>query len=176
MTEADRQKNQELAKADRQAIFKNDCASCHSEKGKGLFGAALYKADCAICHDAEHRASFVPDIAALNRPPDTNYWLTTIAKGVEKPGSLMPAFAQEHGGPLTKEQVDSLVAYMITDYPKDHKPTAHDHKADAPSHPEAAPQPSKPQATAAPGLPPSPPAIPGQQPATTTPTVQPVKK
>lgn len=171
MTEAARQKNLELAKSDRQTVFKNDCASCHAEKGKGLLGAALYKADCGICHDSEHRADGVQDIASLNRPPDTNYWRTTIAKGIEKPGSLMPAFAQENGGPLTKEQIDSLVTYMTTDFPRDHKPTPQI------KLPAAIPAPGNqpPHASVSPG-PPLPPGIPGQPQAVVLPTVQPIKK
>jgi mono/diheme cytochrome c family protein len=34
-----------------------------------------------------------------------------------KAGSLMPAFAQEHGGPLNKEQIASLINYLSTDFP-----------------------------------------------------------
>lgn len=120
MTEADRQKNAELAKADSTAIFKNDCASCHVEKGKGLVGAALYKESCGICHDSDHRATFVPDLRALNHPTDANFWRTMVAGG--KTNTLMPAFSQERGGFLSKEQIDSLVAYLTTDFTRE-KPT-----------------------------------------------------
>jgi mono/diheme cytochrome c family protein len=170
MTASDRAKNQELAKADRQAVFKNDCASCHVTPTVGKMGKELYTTACGICHDSEHRASMVPDIAALNRPPDTNYWRTTIADGVSKPGSLMPAFSQDHGGPLTKAQIDSLVAYMITDFPREHKPTVQI------KPPTAIPAPSNqpPRAAISPA-PPLPPGIPGQA-QVSFPTVQPVKK
>ena len=33
-----------------------------------------------------------------------------------KAGSLMPAFAQAHGGPLNNEQINSLVNYLSTDF------------------------------------------------------------
>ncbi len=171
MVEDDRKKNQELAKNDRQAVFKNDCASCHVTPALGKMGKELYTVACGICHDSEHRASMVPDILALNRPPDTNYWRAMIANGVEKPGSLMPAFAQEHGGPLKKEQIDSLVVYMTTDFPREHKPTVQI------KPPAAIPAPSNqpPQASVSPG-PPPPPGIPGSPQAVILPTVQPVKK
>src|SRR5207253_1461165 len=109
---SDREKSQTIAKADRQAVFKNDCASCHVEKSKGLTGAALYKEACGICHESEHRATFVPDLHALNKTTDANYWREMISIG--KLNTLMPAFAAEQGGPLSKEQINSLVAYLAT--------------------------------------------------------------
>ena len=92
-----------------------DCATCHVEKSKDLFGAVLYQEACGICHESDHRASFVPDLAALKHPPDTNYWRMMIAEGKDK--TLMPAFSQERGGPLSKEQIDSLVKYLSANIP-----------------------------------------------------------
>ena len=97
--------NLQAALADRQAVFKGDCASCHVEPAKGKMGAELYTAACAICHDAEHRAAMVPDLKV--RHPGTAYdWKTWIMYG--RPGSLMPGFAKSEGGPLTDEQIASL--------------------------------------------------------------------
>ncbi len=107
--------NQRLALADRQAVFKGDCASCHVEKGKGKLGKDLYVASCGICHDAEHRASMVPDLHAPKQPTSRDYWHNWITAG--KVGTLMPAFAEEHGGPLTKTQIASLVDYLSSDFP-----------------------------------------------------------
>lgn len=115
-----REGNQKLALADRQAVFKGDCARCHVEPARGKLGKELYVTACGICHDAEHRASMVADLQAPKAPRDLNYWRQWVAFG--KPGTLMPAFAAEHGGPLTKEQVDSLVAYLNESFPKGPKP------------------------------------------------------
>jgi mono/diheme cytochrome c family protein len=109
---ADRLKNQQLALADRQAVFKGDCARCHAEPARGRTGGELFAAACVICHDTPHRASMVPDLYALNKPVDAHYWRTWISFGRE--GSLMPAFAQSRGGPLTDEQIASVVEYLIT--------------------------------------------------------------
>jgi mono/diheme cytochrome c family protein len=106
--------NLHLATADRQAVFKGDCARCHVEPAVGLHGAALYLAACGICHDAEHRASMVPDLRALNRPTDRDFWRTLTTLG--KPGTLMPAFGKEHGGPLAADQIDSLVEYLAGEF------------------------------------------------------------
>ena len=105
-----RDRNMQLALADRQAVFKNDCAACHAYPTTAKSGAELYGAACGICHDAEHRASMVPDLRALNKPTDRPYWHEWITKG--KAGTLMPAFAKSEGGPLDDGQIQSLVDYL----------------------------------------------------------------
>ncbi len=111
----DRIRNAQLALADRQAVFKGECANCHVAPSRGKSGQPLYAAACGICHDAEHRASMVPNLRALKHPTDADYWRKWVASG--KPGSLMPAFAQAEGGPLTGEQIDSLVDYLAKAIP-----------------------------------------------------------
>lgn len=110
MTDADRARGLEMAKADRQAVFKGDCATCHARPTEGLYGKALYDAACGICHEAEHRASMVPDLHKLKTPTNAEFWRVWIANG--KPGSLMPAFAQAQGGPLNDVQIASLAAFL----------------------------------------------------------------
>jgi mono/diheme cytochrome c family protein len=110
LTQADLDRQMAIAKVDRQAVFKGDCATCHMTPGQGLFGPALFKADCAICHEAEHRATMVPDLHNLKVPTNEEFWRTWIAHG--KPGSLMPAFSTADGGPLDDMQIASLSAYL----------------------------------------------------------------
>src|SRR5690606_8161156 len=75
-----------------------------------------FVAGCAICHDTPHRAAMVPDLRAPKAPRDHAYWLNWITYG--RPGSLMPAFGEKDGGPLTKEQIDSLVTYLMENFPR----------------------------------------------------------
>lgn len=110
LTDAERAQGMEMAKADRQAVFKGDCASCHVKPGEDKYGQALYAAVCAICHEAEHRATMVPDLHAIKTPTNADFWRTWIASG--KPGSLMPAFSSAEGGPLSDVQIASLAAYL----------------------------------------------------------------
>lgn len=117
-----RAKNIQTALADRQAVFKGDCASCHVEKGKGKMGQELYAASCGICHDAEHRAAMVTDLKVPRTNRDLAFWQKWIMEG--KPGTMMPAFAQAHGGPLTQEQIDSLSVYCYQNFPKSPNVTA----------------------------------------------------
>lgn len=110
----DRSRNLQIAAADRQAALRGECASCHATPAVGKTGKALFDAACGICHTAEHRASFVPDLARLNKPTDLNYWITWVSYGRE--GSLMPAFLQSKGGFLTEAQIQSLATYMETEF------------------------------------------------------------
>ena len=107
----DRKSNQQAASLDRQAVFKGDCAACHSNPTVGKMGHELYQAGCGICHDAEHRADMVPDLHTLKHPATAEYWTQWIT--ASKPGSMMPAFAKAHDGPLNEQQIASLVDYLI---------------------------------------------------------------
>ena len=115
MTMDERKRNQELVKADRQAVFKGDCAHCHVEPVIGKMGKDLFTAACGICHEAEHRATMVPDLHALAHETNAEFWKTWTAHG--KVGSLMPAFARTDGGPLSDQQIASLVDYLVKAIP-----------------------------------------------------------
>jgi mono/diheme cytochrome c family protein len=69
-------------------LFRTNCAGCHGAEGRG--GAALALAD--------------PVYLAI---ADDTVLTAAIRGGVS--GSLMPAFAQSAGGPLTDQQVTALV-------------------------------------------------------------------
>ena len=110
MTDADRTNNLKIAQADRQAVFRGDCAACHAKLGDGKYGKLLYDADCAICHEGEHRATMVPDLHALKVSTNTEFWKTWISHG--KPATLMPGFAKSEGGPLSDMEIASLAVYL----------------------------------------------------------------
>jgi mono/diheme cytochrome c family protein len=116
---ADRARNLERSKVDRQAVFKGDCAACHAAPAHGKAGEELFQAVCAICHESAHRATMVPDLA-LAKPKtkrDEAYWASWIKVG--KPNTLMPGFSGDPsiGGPLTADQIDALSAYLAKKYP-----------------------------------------------------------
>jgi cytochrome c553 len=103
------------AKNDAQAVLRGECASCHVQKGEGKLGQELFAADCGICHESAHRADIVPDLAKLNHPTSPEFWKQVISEG--KPGTLMPAFAKKKNGPLSDEQISSLVEYLSRKFP-----------------------------------------------------------
>jgi mono/diheme cytochrome c family protein len=107
---ADRARNMQVALANRQSVFRPDCAVCHVAPGLGKQGEALFHAVCGVCHEAVHRATMVPDLRALHKPQDRDYWEPWIRHGKDK--TLMPAWAAESGGPLNSAQIESLIAYL----------------------------------------------------------------
>jgi mono/diheme cytochrome c family protein len=118
MTE--RSRNLQIAAADRQVVFRGDCARCHVETSVGKHGAELYNAACGVCHDAEHRATMVPQLRGRKGEFSKEYWNLWARNGKE--GSLMPAFDTRKGGPLTDDQLESLATYLATEFPKEALP------------------------------------------------------
>ncbi len=106
----DRMRNMQIAAADRFAIFRGDCATCHAKPAEGKLGAALYVSACGVCHESQNRGSMVPDLKHLDHPTDREHWLQWVTFG--RHGSLMPAFAQSEGGILSEFQIDTLADYL----------------------------------------------------------------
>jgi mono/diheme cytochrome c family protein len=113
--ESRRARNQQLASVDRQGVFRGDCASCHVVPTVGKMGGELFVTACGICHAASPRASMVPDLAIARERRDAAYWERWISEGKER--TLMPGFAAKRGGPLTDEQIASLVEYALANLP-----------------------------------------------------------
>ena len=88
-------------------LFGEECGRCHAQPAAGLTGAAVYDAVCQMCHGpmSEYVAglpSSVTERGALRS------W---IAEGRAEVG--MPGYDASVGGPLTPEQIDSLVDGML---------------------------------------------------------------
>lgn len=138
----DRSRNLQIAAADRQAVFRGDCARCHVEPTVGKLGKDLYVSACGICHDAEHRASMVPALRGRPGTFHSDYWTQWIRVGKE--GSLMPSFDHSKGGPLTEEQITSLVGYLAGDFAKEPTPAPKTAgTGESPVVPATAPAPAK---------------------------------
>lgn|SRR5574341_85424 len=73
-------------------IFQQNCAVCHGKGGEGRIGANLTTAFSSIEPGA--------------------YAKVTIERGIE--GTLMPAWAQKAGGPLTDEEINDVAAYVLS--------------------------------------------------------------
>jgi mono/diheme cytochrome c family protein len=112
---SEREMNQKVAQADRQAVFRGDCAKCHAEPAKDKSGRELYASVCGVCHDSPQRATTVPDLRQPKHETNVAYWRDWVLHG--KVGTMMPAFAQAEGGPLNAGQVDSLVEYLTQTFP-----------------------------------------------------------
>ena len=73
-------------------LYAENCAVCHGLNGEGRVGATL----------AKDWPSIRPDLVVK----------TIIENGV--PGSPMPAWSQVNGGPLSAEDIDALVFYILS--------------------------------------------------------------
>lgn len=118
--EAMRERNRQLTLANRQAVFSGECASCHAAKIGKKQGGDLFQAACAVCHLSPHRASMVPDLLIAREHRDAAFWRKWIGEGKEQ--TLMPAFAQDRGGPLTPKQIESLVDFALKQLPTEPRP------------------------------------------------------
>lgn len=97
-----------------EVLFSGSCAQCHSIPAKGKKGKELYEAVCALCHDFPQttgRKYVAPDRRRLAELPNRKL-KRIISKGLAR--TSMPAFAYRRRGPLTKEQIDSLVEYLAS--------------------------------------------------------------
>ncbi|MBM4425376.1 MAG: c-type cytochrome [Chloroflexi bacterium] len=73
-------------------VFAQNCAACHGERGEGRIGAKLTKSWPALNPSA--------------------YVRETVEKGID--GTLMPAWLDENGGPLTKADIDNVSAFIVS--------------------------------------------------------------
>ena len=73
-------------------LYAANCAVCHGPNGEGRIGATL----------AREWASTRPDLLVKS----------VIENGVE--GAAMPPWSQANGGPLSEEEIDNIVAYILT--------------------------------------------------------------
>ncbi len=93
-------------------IFGDKCKSCHAESGKGKKGAPLYVAVCSQCHGKMAQGKTACPLGDLSYRKE--YTLQEIKERISK-GDIekgMPAFAKKEGGPLSVEQIDSIVHYI----------------------------------------------------------------
>ncbi len=102
-----------------ESIFKGTCRNCHVNKGLGKRGRALFAADCQVCHGpAGKRDSVFHPGPALDRAFlstfDGGLLFRRIAQGTPdiRKRQMMPGFSKKYGGPLSQEQVRSLVSYL----------------------------------------------------------------
>jgi mono/diheme cytochrome c family protein len=74
-------------------------------------GAQLYDYNCKVCHGTDGQGRIGPNLSDTwgSIRPDLAI-RSTLAQGL--PGSAMPAWSKEYGGPLTDGEINDLVAFV----------------------------------------------------------------
>ena len=95
-----------------QSLLGSGCADCHAKPASGKTGEALYAAVCAMCHGADATGGLSHGLRDPDylRSRDDRALADAIAYGTANP--RMPGFAADMGGPLTADQIDSLVRQL----------------------------------------------------------------
>ncbi|HIA51569.1 MAG TPA: DUF1573 domain-containing protein [Candidatus Melainabacteria bacterium] len=88
------------------------CINCHVLQGVGLFGEELYKSDCAMCHGDDAQGGVGPCLVRDYSDPELKKHIWQVTAYGSKRKITMPGFLADAGGPLAKEQVDSIVEYL----------------------------------------------------------------
>jgi cytochrome c5 len=87
-------------------IFGAPCRGCHVERGRGKQGRELFISDCLMCHSKYKSAAAVQQMKGERR----GRLVGAVRNGVR--GSAMPGWSAGNGGPLTGEQIRSLVDFI----------------------------------------------------------------
>jgi mono/diheme cytochrome c family protein len=94
-------------------LFTGKCASCHVQQGLGKKGSDLYMADCAMCHGLDAKGKVGPSLVGPNYDDKATVdKITHIIKFGSPTHPSMPGFSKAAGGPLTDDEIQSLVDYL----------------------------------------------------------------
>ncbi len=101
-----------MDKSSADVIFTGSCAECHSLPSKNKTGQALYESACYICHDFPQSAGKKPIAADMKSLAQMSKKHLKRATSQGIPNTSMPGFHNRSGGPLSKEQIDSLIEFL----------------------------------------------------------------
>ncbi len=102
-----------MSDKERAKIFTSDhCTSCHVAMGAGTFGMELYQSDCAMCHGKRAQGVVGPPLIGPYENAIFKENIKQITSYGSKSHRSMPGFLVDAGGPLSKEQIDSIVQYL----------------------------------------------------------------
>jgi mono/diheme cytochrome c family protein len=95
-------------------LFGAKCAGCHAAPAEGKTGDELFKAVCGHCHGQNAQGATAAGFNRLDwlKAYDRSQSERVIREGRRGTGGVMPGFSKSHGGPLSDEQVESLLKFF----------------------------------------------------------------
>ncbi len=87
-------------------IFNGGCKVCHLDRGKSRKGRDLFINDCMMCHNIGKSAS---PLAHMRLKPKADIE-KAIREGIGN--TSMPGWDARKGGPLSQEEINSLIDYI----------------------------------------------------------------
>lgn len=75
-------------------------------------GSVVWEFNCASCHGAEGEGVTAPALNSQQFLQGASDDQISLLVSVGIPGTQMSAFGQDHGGPLTSEQIKAVVTYL----------------------------------------------------------------
>lgn len=88
------------------------CSSCHVARGRGLLGRDLYNSDCAMCHGPKAEGAIGPTLIGPYDDSSFAHHMTEVASFGSKTHRSMPGFLADAGGPLNKQELESILKYL----------------------------------------------------------------
>lgn len=89
-------------------------ATAQDGEGDPERGGELYVQNCAMCHGLDGQGRIGASLDAFPGISIDSTLRQTISEGIG--GSVMPAWVQSEGGPLTQDEVDDIVAYITQSF------------------------------------------------------------
>ena len=83
-----------------------------AQEGDPTRGGELFVANCAVCHGVDGQGRIGASLANFPGIDPGPAVLNTIARGIE--GSVMPAWGQAFGGPLSDQDIADVAAYVLS--------------------------------------------------------------
>jgi mono/diheme cytochrome c family protein len=75
-------------------------------------GASIWSFNCAACHGADGEGVSAPALNSQQFLAEATNEQIELLVSVGVPGTQMSAYALDHGGPLTSEQIRSVAVYL----------------------------------------------------------------
>jgi mono/diheme cytochrome c family protein len=101
-----------LTEKDKAKIFVGNCAVCHVQQGKGKMGADLFQADCAMCHGVNAEGAEGPALLGNYKDPNYVKHIQKVTRYGSEKHISMPGFSRDAGGPLTDQEINSIVSFL----------------------------------------------------------------